>query len=301
MAAFTVDYVTSLGACVYDNGASGVGATLTNAGTQAAFVADGETVPLNSTVLVIGENAGIYELTTAGSVSVDWVLTRATNYDQPGDISEGDTFTVTSGTLNDGSVLVQVHPGPFTIGETQLAIIPAVLATNVTNTFSSPDMQVTSLDASCFIYPDSTKMLTTTPSTFYVTMSAGQTITNAATQLVQFNTASINQGTYFNTGTYIWTPPAGYYELTLMLEMVAPATAATVVTLYIRKNASPIAQQSQSLVVNTTSGISLQTLVSLNGTDTVSVYANVTGNGGGNLDIDNTAAKTYFYGKRSTL
>ena len=88
----------------YSNGTSGVGATLTNAGTQAAFSVDGVSPAINSRILVrlqtnTFEN-GIYTLTTVGSVSTNWVLTRATDFDTAAEIAGGDfTFVDTGSTL----------------------------------------------------------------------------------------------------------------------------------------------------------------------------------------------------------
>ena len=86
----------------YSNGSSGVGATLTNAGTQAAFATDGTTPSLNDRILVrlqtnTAEN-GIYTLTTVGSGSTNWVLTRATDFDTPVEIAGGDFTFVDNGT-----------------------------------------------------------------------------------------------------------------------------------------------------------------------------------------------------------
>jgi hypothetical protein len=88
----------------YSNGTSGVGATLTNAGTQAAFTTDGTTPSLNDRILVrLQTNTahnGIYTLTTVGSGSTNWVLTRATDFDTPTEIAGGDfTFVDNGSTL----------------------------------------------------------------------------------------------------------------------------------------------------------------------------------------------------------
>ena len=95
----------------YNNGASGVGATLTNAGTQAAFTADGIAVPLNSRVLIYNQTNqaenGVYTLTTVGDGSTNWVLTRATVADtyspfSPNSLGQGDAFFVTNGLTGAG-------------------------------------------------------------------------------------------------------------------------------------------------------------------------------------------------------
>ena len=88
----------------YSNGTSGVGATLTNAGTQAAFATDGVSPSLNARILVKNQTTasqnGIYTLTTVGSGSVNWVLTRATDFDTAAEIAGGDfTFVDAGSTL----------------------------------------------------------------------------------------------------------------------------------------------------------------------------------------------------------
>ena len=98
-AASTGPYLTT-----YDNGASGVGATLTNADTLATFTTDGTTPPVNSRILIKDQTHpdvnGCYVLTDTGSPSRVWILTRATDYDTPADIQPGDIFTVINGTVN---------------------------------------------------------------------------------------------------------------------------------------------------------------------------------------------------------
>jgi hypothetical protein len=86
----------------YSNGTSGVGATLTNAGTQAAFTTDGTTPSLNDRILVKNQTTtsqnGIYTLTTVGSGSTNWVLTRATDFDTATEIAGGDFTFIDNGT-----------------------------------------------------------------------------------------------------------------------------------------------------------------------------------------------------------
>lgn len=83
---------------------AGVGATLTNAGAQAAFSVDGVTPAVTSRVLVknqtASQNNGIYILTNAGSGITNWVLTRATDYNTPTEINDTGVIPVQSGTAN---------------------------------------------------------------------------------------------------------------------------------------------------------------------------------------------------------
>jgi hypothetical protein len=113
----------------YNNGASGVGATLTNAGAQTAFTADGIAVPLNARVLIYNQtNAaenGIYTLTTVGSGSTNWVLTRATDADtyapfSPNSLGQGDAFFVTNGNTGAGETYICNTVGTITFGTTAI-------------------------------------------------------------------------------------------------------------------------------------------------------------------------------------
>jgi len=96
----------------YSNGTSGVGATLTNAGTQAAFTTDGVSPAINARILVKSQTNtfenGIYTLTTVGTVSTNWVLTRATDFDTALEMAGGDFTFVDAGTTlaNTGWVMV---------------------------------------------------------------------------------------------------------------------------------------------------------------------------------------------------
>ena len=96
----------------YSNGTSGVGATLTNAGAQAAFATDGTSPTQNARILVKDQTAtsqnGIYTLTTVGSGSTNWVLTRATDFDSAVEIAGGDFTFVDNGTLNANTGWVNV-------------------------------------------------------------------------------------------------------------------------------------------------------------------------------------------------
>lgn len=108
----------------YSNGASGVGATLTNSGALAAFSTDGVSPAINSVILVKNQATpaqnGLYTLTTVGSGAAAWVLTRATNYDQAADIAAGDYTIVQTGSTLAGTLWIQTTEGPFTVGTTDI-------------------------------------------------------------------------------------------------------------------------------------------------------------------------------------
>ncbi len=95
----------------YANGTLGVGATLTNNSTQVAFSVDGQSPSSTNRILVKNQSTaaqnGIYTLTTVGSGATNWVLTRATDYDQAAEILNGTCVVVTAGTVNANSFWVQ--------------------------------------------------------------------------------------------------------------------------------------------------------------------------------------------------
>jgi hypothetical protein len=97
----------------YANGAAGVGATLTNSGTQVALSIDGVATAPGDRILVKDQVSqlenGIYTVTDIGSGATNWVLTRATDYDQAAEINPGDIVPVTSGTVNANTTWLQTR------------------------------------------------------------------------------------------------------------------------------------------------------------------------------------------------
>ncbi len=105
---------------------SGVGATLTNSGTQAAISIDGVSLAANDRLLVKNQATaaqnGIYKVTTVGSGSTNWVLTRTTDFNTAADtgVVEGAFTIIEEGTSNAGTFWIETGAGPFTIGTTAI-------------------------------------------------------------------------------------------------------------------------------------------------------------------------------------
>jgi len=95
----------------YANGAAGVGATLTNADTQAALTLDGVLTQVADRILIKDQASalqnGVYEVTTVGTGASNWVLTRVADYDEPSEIIPGTLVPVSSGTVNGGSIWLE--------------------------------------------------------------------------------------------------------------------------------------------------------------------------------------------------
>ena len=129
----------------YNNGTAGVGATLTNAGTQTALVIDGITLAVNDRVLIYQQASavqnGVYTVTDVGSGSTNWVLTRATDADSyglndPNALDEGAYFYVQEGNTGAGESYVCTTVGTITFGTT--AITFAQFSASPTFTGTAP-------------------------------------------------------------------------------------------------------------------------------------------------------------------
>ena len=110
----------------YSNGSAGVGATLTNSGTQGTLTLDSTAANLNDRVLVKDQTDatqnGIYTVTNVGGASTNWILTRATPEDQPAELSGGSFVFVEEGVLNANNGYTFTHTGAPTFGTTNLDV-----------------------------------------------------------------------------------------------------------------------------------------------------------------------------------
>jgi hypothetical protein len=117
----------ALPSCTYNNGTSGVGATLT-ATANGALTVDGVLTVANNRVLVknqvSGAQNGIYVVTQVGTAGTPFILTRATDYDTSGtgtnEIDQGDFVLILSGTSYANTSWVQQTPLPITVGTTAI-------------------------------------------------------------------------------------------------------------------------------------------------------------------------------------
>jgi len=113
-----------LPAYTYNNGTSGVGATIT-ATNDGVFTIDGVSPSAGSRVLIKNETStnapynGVYDVTDAGSINTKFVLTRATDMNQGSEFPGAFEF-VTSGTVNDNNGYVCTSNSPITVGTTNI-------------------------------------------------------------------------------------------------------------------------------------------------------------------------------------
>ena len=112
-------------ASTYNNGTAGVGATLT-ASSNGALSVDGVTPSVADRILVKDQTTaaenGIYVVTTVGTGSTAFVLTRATPEDQPSELSGGAFVFVEEGSIGSNNGYTFTHTGQPTFGTTALDV-----------------------------------------------------------------------------------------------------------------------------------------------------------------------------------
>jgi hypothetical protein len=111
--------------------------TLTFAQTISALVIDGVTLSIANTRILVKDELipasnGIYILTTVGTTSTSWVLTRPQDMDDSGDFA-GAIVTVDSGTINTGTVWNCSTLTNPTIGTTSITWARMPLSSEVNN------------------------------------------------------------------------------------------------------------------------------------------------------------------------
>lgn len=183
----------------------GVGATLTNAGTLAAFAPDGPTASIGDRILVYQQaNAiqnGVYTVTTVGDGSTAWVLTRATDADtygliNPNSLGQGDAFFVTSGNTGAGETYVCNTVGTITFGTTNITFVQ-VSATQIYSagtglTLSGTQFSITNTGVGASTYGSASAVPT-------LAINAQGQVTSASNTSIAINANQITSGAVQNS------------------------------------------------------------------------------------------------------
>lgn len=174
--------VTPLTACLatttanlpatYANGTAGVGATLTST-SNGAFFTDGISPSLNARILVKSQTTaaqnGIYTLTTVGTSSTPWVLTRATDYDTIAEVLPTTFVPVTSGATYAQTLWQQTNT-IATMGTTSIVffltkfITPTATLKSMSGTYD-PNTNITTPSVITSVLPTTVTVVVPVPTT----------------------------------------------------------------------------------------------------------------------------------------
>lgn len=189
----------------YNNGVAGVGATLTNAGTLVAFAPDGPTAQIGDRILIYNQTNqfenGVYEVTTVGSGSVAWVLTRAADADSyglkdPNALGNGDAFFVTSGNTGAGETYVCNTTGTITFGTTAITFAQVssaqIYSAGTGLTLSGTQFSITNTGVSASTYGSGSQVPV-------LAVNAQGQITSASNTNIAINANQITSGSITNS------------------------------------------------------------------------------------------------------
>lgn len=202
------------GTPTYNNGTAGVGGTLTEIGTGALSV-DSNSPAAGDRVLVKNQASafqnGIYTVTATGSGIASYILTRATDYNNPTEITPGINTYVLSGTANTDTTWAVSFTPPLVIGTNSLTYTESA-GTNGT---------VTSVAASVPSFLSISGSPVTTSGTLAISYSGtALPLANGGTAATGFTTSG--NGVYYNGSALVTAP--------LTSAVTYPYASTTVVT-----------------------------------------------------------------------
>jgi hypothetical protein len=214
---------TTIGS-TYNNGTAGVGATLASSGNGALGL-DGVSLAVGNRILVKDQTDakqnGIYVVTTLGSGSSTWLITRATDSDNSvaGQVAPGDAVYVSAGTVNANQAFIETTEGTGTnsaivIGTDSITWTQFTGAANITagNGLTRTANQLDVVSSTLTVSADSVDLATVSQSNTTgsatnshvsaITVDSYGRVTGVATSPINVATSSQQGVATFNTASF---------------------------------------------------------------------------------------------------
>jgi len=276
----------------YSNGAAGVGATLTNAGTMAAFSLDGQSPSVGQRVLIKNQSSafqnGIYSVTVVGSGAVNWVLTRTLDYNTTTEIQPGDIVPVTAGTVNANTLWLQTATvntiGTDSITFQQFQSAPLSLPVSLGN--GGTNAALTASNGGIFYSTATAGAILAGTSTANQILQSGASTTPAWSTATYPATTTINRLLYSSSANVITDLPTANSSLLVTNGSGVPSLSTTIpngvvaTTQAASDNSTKVATTAYADAVGTTAGALV-------------LIASGTASNSATLNFDNNLSATY--------